>query len=116
MDVTDAQRKVCARFGVAPDPPAPGSRLGLAGVGGTRPWPLNGLRHPPERGTNGWYLWAGAAEPAQDPGFFDALHVEHLAEHWPEAGPYLALPPGWRFLVAPGHEDVWYDEAPLRPE
>jgi hypothetical protein len=23
--------------------------------------------------------------------------------------PYLALPPGWRFLLAPGYEDVWYD-------
>ena len=24
--------------------------------------------------------------------------------------PYLGLAPGWRFLIAPGYEDVWYDE------
>jgi len=23
--------------------------------------------------------------------------------------PYLARPPGWRVLLAPGQEDVWYD-------
>jgi hypothetical protein len=22
---------------------------------------------------------------------------------------YLALPAGWRFLLAPDHEDVWFD-------
>jgi hypothetical protein len=25
--------------------------------------------------------------------------------------PYLSLPPGWRFLIAPGHEDVWEDQS-----
>ena len=71
-------------------------------------WPLNGLRHPPERGTNGWYLWRGEAlSQAED--FFQSLHTEHLADWSPDVLPYLALPPGWRFLLAPGHEDVWYD-------
>ncbi|WP_459213513.1 immunity protein Imm33 domain-containing protein [Paraburkholderia caribensis] len=23
--------------------------------------------------------------------------------------PYLGLPPGWRFLIAEGYEDVWED-------
>jgi hypothetical protein len=27
--------------------------------------------------------------------------------------PYLALPPGWRFLIAPDYEDVWFDESLL---
>jgi hypothetical protein len=26
---------------------------------------------------------------------------------------YLALPPGWRFLIATNHEDVWFDAALL---
>lgn len=39
------------------------------------------------------------------------LHVGHLAEWCPDALPYLALPPGWRFLIAPGYEDVWEDPA-----
>ena len=25
----------------------------------------------------------------------------------------LALPPGWRFLLAPDYEDVWYDPSLL---
>ena len=60
MDVTDAQREVCARSGAAPDPPAAG---------------------------------CGARAPAS-----------------------AGLPPGWRFLIAPGHEDVWYDGSLLDPE
>ncbi len=27
----------------------------------------------------------------------------------PEVLPYLALPPGWRFLIADGYEDGWFD-------
>jgi hypothetical protein len=43
--------------------------------------------------------------------FFKPMHVEHLPDWCPEALPYLALPPGWGFILAPGYEDVWYDEA-----
>jgi hypothetical protein len=32
-----------------------------------------------------------------------------LPERCPRALKYLALPPGWRFLDAPGHEDIWRD-------
>jgi len=73
-------------------------------------WPFNGLRHPPEFGTNGWYLWRGERlEQAEN--FFNPLHTEHLHEWCPAVERYLALPAGWRFLLAPGHEDVWYDDA-----
>lgn len=71
--------------------------------------PINGLRHPPEVDTTGWYIWAGEAL-SDDPDFFNALHVTHLDAWCPEVIPYLALPPGWRFLIASGYEDVWYDE------
>jgi hypothetical protein len=37
------------------------------------------------------------------------LHAAHLEDELPEVLSFLALPPGWRFLIAPGHEDVWYD-------
>jgi hypothetical protein len=42
--------------------------------------------------------------------FFQPLHVCHLHEWCPSVLPYLALPPGWRFQIAPGHEDVWFDQ------
>jgi hypothetical protein len=45
--------------------------------------------------------------------FFVPTHAAHLTEYRPICLPYLALPPGWRFLLAPGYEDVWYDESLL---
>jgi hypothetical protein len=44
---------------------------------------------------------------------FQPLHVAQLPERCRRALKYLALPPGWRFLDAPGHEDVWSDPALL---
>ena len=74
--------------------------------------PVNGLRHPLEGDTTGWYIWAGE-ELSSDPDFFLPLHVEHLEEWRPEILKYLALPPGWRFLVDSDYEDVWYDPSLL---
>jgi hypothetical protein len=71
-------------------------------------WPINGLRHPLEGDTTGWYIWAGE-QFSTDPDFFVPLHVEHLKEWCPLVLKYLGLAPGWRFLVANGYEDVWQD-------
>jgi hypothetical protein len=72
--------------------------------------PINGLRHPPEANTTGWYIWAGE-EYFEDPDFFVPLHVAHLQEWCPQVLKYLGLAPGWRFLIDDnGYEDVWYDE------
>jgi hypothetical protein len=113
MEPSREQLAVCERFRVTPATPAKGSRLGAAwNVRDGSDWPLNGLRHPPEQGTNGWYLWRGVTLSQADD-FFQPLHTEHLADWSPEVLPYLALPPGWRFLLAPGCEDVWYDASLL---
>ncbi|MHB9129460.1 MAG: immunity protein Imm33 domain-containing protein [Armatimonadota bacterium] len=74
--------------------------------------PINGLRHPPEGDTTGWYIWAGE-EMSEDPDFFVPLHIEHLCEWCPRVLPYLGLAPGWHFLVAGDYEDVWEDESLL---
>ena len=50
---------------------------------------------------------------SEDPHFFVPLHTRHVQEWCPSALPYLALPPGWRFQIAPGYEDVWFDEEVL---
>lgn len=75
--------------------------------------PINGLRHPPEGDTCGWYIWAGE-EFSTDDDFFKSMHVEHLNELLPGVVQYLALPPGWRFLIASNYEDVWYDETLIK--
>ena len=74
--------------------------------------PINGLRHPPEGDTTGWYIWGGE-EYSDSPDFFVPLHVKHLHEWSPLIIKYLGLPPGWRFLVTQDYEDVWYDESLL---
>lgn len=101
------QRQVCRRFNVDAEPPAQGTKLGVALNVRGEGLPLHGLRHPPEGGTNGWYLWRD--EYSDYPEFFVPIHVEHLGEWCPDAVPYLALPPGWRFLLTPDYEDVWFD-------
>jgi hypothetical protein len=106
---TDDQLAIAYRFGVRPQAPLKGEKIGIARNVRDSVWPINGLRHQVAGDTSGWYIWAGE-ELSDSPAFFVPLHVEHLVEWCPLVIPYLALPAGWRFLLAPGHEDVWYDE------
>jgi hypothetical protein len=102
------QKEVCRRFGVA-WLEAPGDlKVGIARTMREGALPLNGLRHPPEADTTGWYLWSGG-ELSDAPDFFEPLHVKHLTERCPRVVPFLGLPPGWRFLLAEEYEDVWED-------
>lgn len=71
--------------------------------------PINGLRHVPRDGTSGWYIWSGGEIDETDGSFFRPTHLTHIVEALPQVARYLALPPGWRFLVAPEQEDIWYD-------
>ena len=75
--------------------------------------PINGLRHPPEGETTGWYIYAGE-ELSDDPDLFKPLHVEHLDDWCPQIKKYLGLAPGWRFLIAGDYEYVWFDESLLK--
>jgi hypothetical protein len=108
---TDEQAAVCRRFGSPVCVPTSDLKVGIAlSTLGLRP--LNALRHPVEAGTCGWYIWAGEEFSYADD-FFEPLHVAHLAEYCPELLPYIGLAPGWRVLLAPGYEDVWYDKSLL---
>ncbi len=99
---------ICAAQNVPPDPPAADCIVGIA-LATPHLDPLNGLRSRPEGATCGWYIWGGREMP-DAPHFFASLHVEHLTDRCPSVLPYLALPPGWRFLLgANNHVDVWPD-------
>ena len=74
--------------------------------------PINGLRHPPEGDTNGWYIWAGE-ELSRDEAFFEPVHVEHLSELLPQVLPFLSLAPGSRFLISEAQEETWFDASLL---
>jgi hypothetical protein len=103
------QRELAARLGLSYSEALPSDIVGVAENVRPNAVPLNGLRHPPQRGTSGWYLWAGE-EMSTAPDFFVPVHAQHLVDRCPKVVPYLGLPPGSRFLIAPGWEDVWFDE------
>ena len=114
VETYQSQRDVCRRFGAEFMPTEETYKLGMSDTAMRGKQPLNGLRHPPESGTSGWFVWGGE-QLSSDPEFFKPVHVYHGQELCPAILPYLALPPGWRFLITDGYEDIWYDEALLNP-
>lgn len=102
-----SQKEVCEKFEADFIPCSEAAKLGLA-IETLGKLPINGLRQKAENGTCGWYIWCGE-EMSQDADFFKPLHVGHIKEYLPEIEQYLALPPGYRFLIANDYEDVWYD-------
>jgi hypothetical protein len=103
------QRTICDRYGANFQASPFKSIIGLSRTFRTGDWPLNGLRHPHKAATCGWYVWSGPIF-STDPDFFVPIHVEHLLDRCPTVLPFLGLAPGWRFLLALGHEDVWFDQ------
>jgi len=107
--MAEQQHLVCRRAGVQHFASAEHLKVGISTEALSGGRPLNGLRHPPEGDTSGWYIWAGNGDPSDDSAFFQPVHVSHLEEILPDVGPYLGLPPGWRFLLDSGYEDIWFD-------
>jgi len=109
--VSNSKDSICDRLGVSAQPPAEGSKLGVAL--GTSGFPINGLRHEVFDDANGWYVWCEEVLGEGDD-FFSPLHVEHIHEYLPLIQSYLDLPPGYRFLLGDdGFEDVWFDQSLL---
>lgn len=106
------QKEICNTYGAPFMEAVPQLKVGISLNIKDLIYPINGLRHPPEGDTTGWYIWGGE-EFSDDPDFFVPMHVEHLKEFCPDVIKYLGLAPGWRFLIAPEHEDVWEDKSLL---
>jgi hypothetical protein len=105
------QREFCYSKGVDFCASDPDSKLGMSDNLRKHIIPVNGLRHEPAGETNGWYIWGGNEFLAAE-NLFQPIHLRHIDIICPAAMTFLGLPPGWRFLVAPNYEDVWFD-APL---
>lgn len=101
------QKEICDKFNAEFMPCSEAEKLGLA-IDTLGQLPINGLRLVAENGTCGWYIWCGE-EMSQEADFFKPLHVSHINKYLPEIEQYLALPSGYRFLIADDYEDVWYD-------
>ncbi len=103
------QKELCVQYGAEYTASPDNSKLGISLNVRDGIEPINGLRHPSEGDTTGWYIWAGEELDSSDD-FFQPLHVAHLSEWCPQVQKYLGLSPGWRFLIAGDYEDVWFDE------
>lgn len=108
MNFLDSQKEICKRLKVACEVVDPDSIAGISDNVGDGSMPINGLRHPSDKGYSGWYIWAGDLKETD--GFFKPTHTKHLAERFPQAIRYLGLPSGMRFQIDDkGYEDVWED-------
>lgn len=111
-EIEKAQQAFCRQKSATHLPPSAESKLGFA-LSTKGLTPINGLRHPPQGDTNGWYLWCGEqSSDAAD--FFQPSHTQHIYEQHPEVARLLCLPAGYRFLLAGDHLDVWYDSSLLK--
>ena len=107
MTILEKQAEICERFGAAFVEAAGHLKIGIA-LQTLDLLPLNGMRIPPSGTTCGWYVWGGE-DLSRDANFFQPLHVAHVEIRCAAILPYLGLAPGWRFLIAPQYEDVWFD-------
>jgi hypothetical protein len=105
---SEIQKEICLNFGADYLRCDDQVKVGISRNFDPRQFPINGLRHPPEGDTTGWYIWSGE-KFSEEPDFFVPLHANHLSDRCPEIVKYLGLGPGWRFLVAPDQEDIWFD-------
>jgi hypothetical protein len=106
--IQEAQKATSKKYAVEFVPAADTAISGLArstlGLN-----PVNGFRHPVQENTSGWYIWCGDEFlPSED--FFAPVCTQHLYDELPQIAPFLALPPGYRFLLSGSYVDVWFDE------
>jgi hypothetical protein len=106
-NITDLQIETCLRLSVPFLKPDPWMKIGINRTFEMSRFPINGLRHAPENGTTGWYIWSGTY--SDDENFFESRHLYHFYETNPQISKYLGLSSSWRFLLAPDYEDVWVD-------
>lgn len=103
----EKQKDICLKYNSKWNPVNKKLNIGVSSNLGDDP--INGLRHPAEKGTTGWFIWSG--EYAENEDFFHPICAEHLLQIRPEIIKYLGLDIGYRFISDKnGYEDVWYDE------
>ena len=105
--VTDEQRDVCNRIGADCFGLDTSLKVGIA-LESLDQIPIHAVRLKEENGTTGWYIWGG--EYSNDLDFYSPLCAAHLPKYLPSVLKYLALPPGYRFIIDhKGYEDIWFD-------
>lgn len=111
--IIEDQLQICDKYSVKYTPTDMNFLIGISENTDGKNVPINGLRHPKQGDSSGWYIWSGKELP-QDKSFFKPFHAHHLVERCPQALRFLGLPVGYRFLIDnDGYMDVWYDPSLL---
>lgn len=108
-EIEKIQREQSLKFKTIYMPTSSRSKVGISLDALEGKFPINGLRIPPSEDVSGWYIYSGTDAPSKANGFYKPLHALHLPNRCPLVVRLLGLPPGWRFLLAPDYEDVWFD-------
>ena len=106
--LSNEQREICLKFGASFLRSGDQLKIGISRTFDPTQSPINGLRLL-RRATPRGVISGQERSSSTDDGFFVPLHTFHLNDRCPEIVKYFGLGPGWRFLVAPGQEDVWFD-------
>ena len=106
-DIIEVQKMVCAKYCAPFHACADDERVGVA-VTTLKCEPIYGVRRTNEDGSACWYIWGGPRSTATD--FYQPLCAGHISDLIPMVLPYLALPPGYKFIIdRNGFEDVWFE-------
>lgn len=113
--ISDAQFAICKKLKVKPQRPWAFGRALMGGSLQPDVWPVYGVRSlpRPDRGDCGWTFWTGDSDMsrAAKKSKFEIIEVQAIGDRCPAVVPYLALPPGWAFVLGPdGSADVYENE------
>lgn len=107
-DPIDGQKWICEKYGALYCPCKGSDRVGIA-IQTLQNEPIYGTRELNPDGSSSWYIYAG--QYSADDDFYKPVCIDHLETLLPIVLRYLALPPGWKFIIDKnGYEDVWQEK------
>ena len=98
QDIISLQKEICEKYNAEFMPADLDLFVAIADNVNGDSFPIHGLRLRSSGHSSGWYIWAGD-DFLEDPDFFKPVHGKHLIDRCPQAVKFLALPPGYRFVV-----------------
>jgi hypothetical protein len=107
LENINKQQQICSKYQSAFCPTLPDDMVAIAleTIGQS---PIYGVRVAQKTPTDNveWFIYCGEHSDAED--FYKPVHAQHLAEYLPSVQAYLALAPGYHFIIDDaGYEDVW---------
>ncbi len=98
--------RLADRLNIKLVPPVSHSLMAISWLFNPAVPPFVGTRGDPKHKSSGWHLWSGDPHDDSRLDRHNLVHAHHLVDALPEIAPYLALPSGYSFAIAPGTEQL----------